>query len=334
MASEQVQGEQLDSAHLDTCAQLECIDARLCRTERGQSRRPLAPPAGGARTHIVVRVGARATELLDLPAELLALTAARLPADDEFAAALTCCKLRHAIMAGKQRTPRGRLSTSIGSAFESLPRLTWAVSCGLPLSSDLLRRAARRGHLDQLSWLRAQGCAWGPCVSEDDNSCAEAALGGHLTVLQWARADGCPWSEWTCTAAAVNGDLAILQWARAHGCPWNPNACRGAAENGHLAVLQWLRANGCPWNTWTCFAAAHNNHLPLLQWGHAKGCPWDGDTCFAAAKNGHLPLLAWARAHSCPWDACTCAYAAEDGHLAVLQWARAHGCPWDEHVCA
>jgi hypothetical protein len=33
-------------------------------------------------------------------------------------------------------------------------------SSWLPLSEGLLLRAARAGELEQLSWLRAHGCAW------------------------------------------------------------------------------------------------------------------------------------------------------------------------------
>jgi hypothetical protein len=55
------------------------------------------------------------------------------------------------------------MSTGIGSVFGSMGKLEWAVSsCALPLSGRLLVRAARGVQLEQLSWLRARGCAWEP----------------------------------------------------------------------------------------------------------------------------------------------------------------------------
>jgi hypothetical protein len=85
-------------------------------------------------------------------------------------------------------------------------KLEWAVvSCGLPFSGRLLDRAARDGQLEQLSWLRARGCAWEPCMGDGEDSC------GHPAVLQWARADGCPWNAGTFSEAAAKGHLHVLQ---------------------------------------------------------------------------------------------------------------------------
>jgi hypothetical protein len=199
-------------------AHVERIDARVCRMERGGSC--LVPPVGDAPGPCPVAVRARAMRLLDLPADLLVIIASQLAEDDDLAAALACRRL---------------LLSS---------RLEWAaVSCGLPLSSRLLRRAAPAGRLEQLSWLRTRGCAWAPCYENGNDCCSSAAASGHLAVLQWLRANGCPWEEWTCIKAAAKGHLHVLQWARASGCPWNAGTCSGAARGGHLAVLPWLRVN-------------------------------------------------------------------------------------------
>jgi hypothetical protein len=113
--------------------------------------------------------------------------------DDELAAALACRRLRQAVAGNERHKASARLSTRIGSAFGSMGKLEWAVvSCGLPLSGRLLRRAARAGQLEQLSWLRAHGCAWELCKRDGEDLCSSAAAGGHLAVQQWARANGCP----------------------------------------------------------------------------------------------------------------------------------------------
>jgi hypothetical protein len=172
---------------------VERIDARVRRTEsRGPSR---MPPAGEAPGPFQVAVRAGAMHLLDLPAELLVHIAAQLAEDDELAFALTCGRLCQEVTGTERRAAGARLSTTIGSAFCSVGKLEWAVSsCGLPLRGGLLDRAARGGQLEQLSWLRARGIAWKPCLGYGAlDCCSSAAAGGHLLLLQWARANGCPW---------------------------------------------------------------------------------------------------------------------------------------------
>jgi hypothetical protein len=257
--------------------------------------------------------------LLDLPAELLVAVATQLAEDDELAASLACRKLREAVAGTERRAADARLWTRIGSAFGPVSKLEWTASCGMPLSAEMLTRAARHGQLEHMRWLRAHGCAWGPCKRGRGDPCSSAAKGGHLSVLQWARADGCPWDELTCANAAKGGHLAVLQWARANGCPWDAETCACAAKGGHLAVLQWARSNGCRLNGNTCEDAARGGHLAVLQWARAHGCPWDWRTCANAARGGHLAVLQWARTIGCPWDGNTCASAAKGGHLAVLQ---------------
>jgi hypothetical protein len=105
--------------------------------------------------------------LLDLPAELLVGIAAQLAEDDELAASLACRKLRAAVAGAEPREAGARLSTKIGSVLVSVGKLEWAVSCGLPLSAELLTRAARAGQLELLSWLRALGCALEPWRWDD-----------------------------------------------------------------------------------------------------------------------------------------------------------------------
>ena len=131
----------------------------------------------------------------------------------------------------------------------------------------LCEAAARVGHLEELTVLRADGWPW------DRDTCSAAALGGHLEVLQWLRTNNCPWDEVTRRAAARGGHLEVLQWARANGCPWDAGTCMYAASDGHLEVLQWARANGCPWDGWTCKYAARNAHSKLLSWAQANGAP-------------------------------------------------------------
>ena len=84
--------------------------------------------------------------------------------------------------------------------------------------------AIRRGKIDSLTCLRANGCPW------DEHTCTIAARRGHLEVLQWLRHIGCPWNEWTCAAAANGGHLEVLQWAHQNGCRCDLMTCEAAAK--------------------------------------------------------------------------------------------------------
>ena len=143
--------------------------------------------------------------------------------------------------------------------------------------TELSGLAAKRGKLESLTCLRANGWPW------DGMTCALAAEegtwrsavgaservhvggedvqarsggGGHLEVLQWARENGCKWDERTCSAAAEGGHLLVLQWARQNVVPVEQVDVRGRGGGGHLEVLQWAHQNGCPWDAKTCAEAA------------------------------------------------------------------------------
>lgn len=316
-----------------TREQVERLDIRLERLERAHLRVPESmlvkthPEPASLRSAEApsmchsIKVAVRPTQLDDLSADLIALIVSVVDRDDLFAVALSARKLRAAVTQNR-RLCCGTI-TSIRSIHGTLPRLQWAVSCGLPLSPRLCVLSAERGALPQLAWLRSIGCAW------DVQTTVAAALAGHLDLLRWAHLNGCPCNETTISSAAYGGHLEVLRWLRDNGCEWNWSTSSKAAEGGHLSVLQWLRAEGCPWDRWLCAGAAGSGHLEVLQWARANGCPWNGWTCSAAASDGHLEVIKWARANGCPWDASTCKTAAYCGHLNVLKWARAEGCPWD-----
>jgi hypothetical protein len=104
--------------------EVERIDARVCRTERTQLARTRAiAPAGDAPMAIRVALPARAVRLLDLHDEVLVLIAAQPAEDNELAASLACRKLHKAVAGTEWRAAGARLSTSIGSAFDSVDKL-------------------------------------------------------------------------------------------------------------------------------------------------------------------------------------------------------------------
>ena len=173
--------------------------------------------------------------------------------------------------------------------------------------TELSGLAAKRGKLESLTCLRANGWPW------DGMTCMRAAEGGHLEVLQWARQKGCMWEESTCKYAAEGGHLEVLQWARENRCKWCKRTCSAAAKGGHLLVLQWARQNECPWNVVPVEQVdVRIRGCPrrtqagqggqVLQWARQNGCPWNKD-----AKGGHVRMGARAqlRRREGTWRCCS-----------------------------
>jgi hypothetical protein len=100
---------------------------------------------------------------------------------------------------------------------------------------------AKRGHLETLKWIRANGGQWTSWAADG------AAQNGHLETLKWIRANGGEWTNWAADWAAMNGHLETLKWIRANGGEWTEWAANWAAENGHLETLKWIRANEGEW---------------------------------------------------------------------------------------
>jgi hypothetical protein len=135
--------------------------------------------------------------------------------------------------------------------------LKWALDNGCPRTSDdlpggqpVLSAAIAKGHLHVVQLLCAHG-AW--LVSMHNML---AARRGQLDVLRWLDAQGVPLPptdfKRACSSAALMGCLAELQWLLRPDRPTEhllPAAClehalRLATEEGHVAVQQYLRVVG------------------------------------------------------------------------------------------
>lgn len=139
---------------------------------------------------------------------------------------------------------------NVKAFVDSVQRLAWARSNGVPWSKWTAMCIAQVGNVEVLKW--ARGAREIPCIPWDEHVCAQAAGNGHIDVLQYARDQGCDWDQNTCASAAGGGHLELLQWARAQGCEWTEACCAKAAKGGHLHVLKWAHEAGAPWDksTW------------------------------------------------------------------------------------
>ena len=193
---------------------------------------------------------------------------------------------------------------------------------------DVMRGAAKGGHLELIKHLREKGCEW------EESACAAAAYEGHVHVLEYLRTNDCPWGEGACTCAASGNQLDTLKWLRERGCPWDFNAPAMAAENGHFEMLKWMREHGCPgWDEYTFARAASSGNLEMIKWMHDNGCPWDEDATEYAAGNDHLEILKWLHKNGCPISDVACSEAAENESWECLKYLVDNECPnWEDHV--
>lgn len=173
-------------------------------------------------------------------------------------------------------------------------------------AAEACRRAARRGHLPVLEWLRTQNFL--PSNVSDImwmTVFGQAAEGGHLHVIRWllekgyTRSDACDW-------AARGGHVHVIEVSLSLLARYAPFINHQKAHLLPYHRTQWLLENGFSWGADTYGYAADEGHLHVLQWGRMRGYPWQSETFWGAASaavsNGHTDVLEWALANGCPLD--------------------------------
>jgi hypothetical protein len=156
--------------------------------------------------------------------------------------------LSHRAAAADGRTT-DKLRTSFAACISSSKRLLWASDCALKhkkhkepcqLVEAVLETSADPAKV--LTLLNVRSFKAEDAV-KGANLCVKAAKRGDLELLQWLRAHDCAWDERTCSEAAYAGHLDIVIWAHENGCPWEhtpaPLLLRAAActyYNGHVRM--------------------------------------------------------------------------------------------------
>ena len=74
--------------------------------------------------------------------------------------------------------------------------------------------------------------------------CFSAARRGHLDVLKWVRANGCRWNNDVCNLAVMYGHFEMLKCARANCAPWNEMTISDFCSEDRPEMHEWLRVNG------------------------------------------------------------------------------------------
>ena len=136
-----------------------------------------------------------------------------------------------------------------------------------PIDRNVVRAAARNGHINMLKWLVNEGYD----IFHEDLYWS-AAQGGHIDVMKWARDNDCPWSTDLCAEAADNGHLGVIKWARRNGCPWDSDTRYFAQKfaqmhQGGSELLRWVIEQKCPISNMPK-ERRRNDHSVLARTGH------------------------------------------------------------------
>uniref|UniRef100_A0A7R9T3Z4 Uncharacterized protein n=1 Tax=Ostreococcus sp. 'lucimarinus' TaxID=242159 RepID=A0A7R9T3Z4_9CHLO len=113
----------------------------------------------------------------------------------------------------------------------------WRAITGTPYTARTMWWAAWANHLDVVTHLRDEGCAW------DWMTPAFAAERGNFRVLRFALDRGCPSNAATTRMAAKSGDLGCLTYAIDAGVPVTRATLRECPDGE--CVAQALK-RGCP----------------------------------------------------------------------------------------
>jgi hypothetical protein len=233
---------------------------------------------------------------------------------------------------------------------------------GCRWNDRVAQKAAYRGDIAMLEWMRGEGCPFDLVAISaayagkthvldwmvergfeiDPGICENAAAGGSKEGMVWARQHGYSWGL-TCGALVKHGYLELLRWARAQGAEWKPGlavrsgmiVCAGiAAKFGHVDILNYMMSDtdvvlidhGLAGDA-IVDCAIDDDHIHVLRWVLEQGYVFSARTCRHAAKRGNLPILQWLRSIGCAWDGRVRAEAVAHGHHELLAWATVNGCP-------
>ena len=147
-----------------------------------------------------------------------------------------------------------------------------------------------------------------------------AAQSGNLDNMKWLKQEGCPWDADTFSGAIENGNLDNMKWLKQHGCSWNSYLFSSAAYYGNLDTMKWLRKEQCPWNKNTFESAARNGNLDNMKWLKRHGCPWNCNTFLSAVSHGNLDNLEWLRQQECPYNTYIFKSAKRNASSAIKKW--------------
>ena len=151
--------------------------------------------------------------------------------------------------------------------------------------TEAMHEAARKGHVDAMRWLQAQGADVNARNDNGNTPMHRAAYNGHVDAMRWLQAQGADvnarnkkYGDTPMHDAAWNGHVDAMRWLQAKGADVNARRNDGdtpmhyAAYFGHVDAMRWLQAQGADVN-----ARRNNGETPLgtaESWGNTKAANW------------------------------------------------------------
>jgi hypothetical protein len=162
--------------------------------------------------------------------------------------------------------------------FGASPRdLEFISSRTTPDWSEVVKAAARGGHLHVFRWMTERQDGRGPWQTDFISAFAEAACYGHLEIVKWVHVRRLNRiGRLAFVDAARHGHLEVLKWLNEHSDEYIASGISDgmdcAAASGHLATVQWLyeKFKDTVNLARAMEGAATKGHLDVLQWLHQQ----------------------------------------------------------------
>jgi hypothetical protein len=226
-----------------------------------------------------------------------------------------------------------------------LDSLLWLLKNGIGWKSEVLTKAAERGHWNLLEWAIAEDYWPTPEALQRIHVFGKAALHGSLEILEWLLEKGCLPDGQALSYAASRGHVHVMEWwIKKFGVPTDYRiwvASKAAAENGHLKTVKWLfKTFAFPENKWLntwaknslIISASKSGNLELVRWVYEKYPELSSAVTTGFASSGSLEGLQWARSLGCKWTESVLEEAGAKGHLEIYEWALLNGCPNQDNL--
>lgn len=167
------------------------------------------------------------------------------------------------------------------------------------LGHDLVKNAAKGGHLHILKWVWHQHIV--PSFEITESIAMTAIEYGHVDCVEWFvnQTNLLEVKQWFFYCkAAQRSSIGVMELLKKHHVPMNHINCITAARYGQLDALKWLIANGCKWTEHILIEAIRYKHLHILEWAVENACPHDLDALQRIIWNnddrvGFQPFKAW-----------------------------------------
>ncbi|KAL2918390.1 hypothetical protein HK105_201790 [Polyrhizophydium stewartii] len=189
------------------------------------------------------------------------------------------------------------------------------------VSSDLALRAASRGQLGVVEWLRPRMSTGEWTAEIIAPACGSGNLDLVVLLLAGIRSD--LHSTEFVDAAARAGHLPVVRWLADRGDECSVDGIKLAAESGHLAVLEFLRERfPSVFDSMSAVALCDVTDLRVLQWLHSLGLVLLPEvTLKSVVEKGVAESARWicetlgvAVTQDMLWDAC------KENHVALAEW--------------